>query len=129
MLLCKLIIWSLLLPLYAHISLPLVYSRGYLDICLFNNVYNVNISNFNCFTRNSLTHNSVDPLRRILIASNVQYQKSYFNRVVYLWNNLPPHFQLIKDLSVFIRTPFTTFLYYAIQQFWRRKFSHIYSDV
>ena len=51
-----------------------------------------------------VTRNSVDPLR-LCIPNPIT-----FNRIVYLWNSLPPLFRQKQHLSVFKRTPFTSFL-------------------
>ena len=97
--------------------LPLNYRREYLDICFFfkcfNGIYNTNINKFVTFVRNNgiCTRSMSDATKlQVPITNTLRDQKSYFNRIVFLWNELPSELRNIRDFKMFKLSIYSYFL-------------------
>ena len=96
--------------------LPLTYRREYLDLCMFykcvNNIYDINVADYVQFTRENLvfTRNSLDVTKlRIPKTNTTLYQKTYFNRIVFLWNKLPEQIRASSEFVIFKKCTYEYF--------------------
>ncbi len=89
--------------------LPLSYRREHPDLCFlvkcFNSEYNVDISQFITVMeggRETRYNNNTMKLKHVLCRTEA-FRRSYFNRIVYIWNLLPEDGRLCQETEQFKR--------------------------
>ena len=97
--------------------LPLTYRREYLDMCMFykilNNIIDINVANYVEFTSENIafTRSTLDITKlRIPKMSTALFQKTYFNRIVFLWNKLPENIRNMTKLATFKKYSYHHFM-------------------
>jgi hypothetical protein len=88
--------------------LPLTYRREYLDTCMFykcmNGLQILNINDYVQFTNENaaFTRTRLDKSRlRVPKTNTVLYQRTYFNRIVHIWNTLPESIRSNNETNTF----------------------------
>ena len=105
--------------------LPLTLRRDYLDVCMFfkysnNMVFNVSANKYVTFKKTSgiNTRSENNPMKLCIpLTKTITYQKSFFNRIVFMWNAIPMEIRIIHDSKVFKQNLFNWFQYLLANNF------------
>jgi hypothetical protein len=96
--------------------LPLTYRREYLDMCMFfkckNGIQDLNVNEYVQFTSENVafTRNRLDKSKlRIPKTKTALYQKTYFNRIVQIWNALPETIRDNAEINIFKKQAYAYF--------------------